>query len=1374
MCYFYGFIMHKLLLILLISLVSIIDIKAQSVTIGTTNVRSTAFGPCNTNATDSSYGRYMYLYSSSNFGLMEHGDTITSLEFYKGSDADLTGKVEMRILLKLTDSINLDTPNINWFLESVGTDVVEVYKGNPVSITSGVEGFKKFSLNQTSFAYDTAKGRNLVVFVEYHHFAGNTININWAVNNKARNPNYDNYQTKFVRGRGDTIPDRTTSNTDYHPSMVINFPRYNKDLAVIKHYSLGKLPVPLGNEDSMKAIVENVGKRDIDSLLMYVKSRGANNLTDSFWLYDIKVDEVRYITYTGLSPVNFGLDTVTISVVKDDNSDNNVQGSYRLANKNLYSYRNTLAPVSPSGIGFGNGFDGDFVAKFYSNTPKKINQVSVNFGFLGRTYQMGLWEANGTNGNPGTLVYMTDTLTSTQAFTVLPVLPAVSVSGNFFVGIRQVGTANVAFGFQSEVPVRRNTFLFTQPAGNTNWIDFAPGAPFKFMIEPRIQEGHDVAAIGISQPKDTVIVFGTDTIAPVVKILNYGSVDQTTPFNTIVEGYYNGNLIYTDTQSDTLSAGLTRDITFTKSFVLKDPGSYQIVAYTNLATDSVPVNDTFRKRIIVPKYTEILVDSVTAPKGTIDYKFRDTLAPKAWVSHQGIRNETMSFTTTFEIFAFSGSNLVYTSNRKDTLSPFESKMLTFDSTFYPNALNDYVVRVIVVPDTLSHKDTFIDGFDVLKELDVSPSFSYDPTVNGVYELNEDIIYTSVLVANSSSKNANGIECKYELFDATKNRIWRDSTTLSIMAGLSTIVDLPIINCDVEGEFELRVYTILAGDQYPENDTLIVPFKVQKSNDVSPVKAILPFASQVVEASTTPFRPIIQVNNLGLADQPVNFYTTLNIYRNDTLVYTDRKLNIVKANDSVEFLFNGFRPNIRGFYSLIAYTELGVDQLRTNDTLYSKFTVGAPYDIVPVSFAMPEQDSLYPQSLITLKPQVTFRNDGFLDADTLFNVEFQATANGVVYYTNTKAIKLNSGQSKQVDFDSTFIPIKKGQSQIYAISALAKDYKPLNDTLTNTITTFIEIDVLADSAYIPNGVDSVMVNTESFLPQFIIKNNGQYFLPDNWDIQCIIKDPTGTEVYNEMSTVSDIDSGKRKATVFSKGFTAVTEGNHNITFISMLQGDQEPLNDTLFVNFYAVTRVDASAIRLVYPNNGQTILTDASAMIFPTIEIGQLAHYPIRDSINAIVEIYTNGSRVYTDTVKTALDSQERRNITFTKGFSRVDKGDYTLVAFTDHPREQVNSNDSISTSFKLDYAVSIKDISIEKLIAYPNPVKKSELVTFEYSGTLDGFIATIYSVDGKLMQKDLVLKENTLALPNELVPAIYFLVLQKENQLFRTTIRIIE
>lgn len=1371
--------MHRIILLLSFFLLFSItkEVKSQSVTIGNgTYLYQPIYGPANISTDDSFYNRSVYLYPSSLFGSLQHGDTIRSIEFQRNGAGSINGGASMRILLKLTDSSNLGTNNINWLTESQKSDVVEVYNDNPSTALGSATGFVKLSFNQNFFEYDTNKGKNLQLFVEYYQTSTATGLFRWYGDISASVPAYQANQSKLLYGSKDTFGVMSTLSSDYHPQIKLNFPRFSKDLEVNSVFSLGKLPVPAGNIDSMKAIVRNAGKYKIDSILMYVRSQGANKLLDSFYIRNIDVNETRYIVFNGLSPDKLGLDTVSLIVSSDDNALNNIKSSYRLANENLYSYRNTNAQVAPGGIGF-NGATGDFVAKFSSNTPKILNQVSVNFGALGRSYRMGIWAADGPNGTPGTILYMSDSLISADPFTVLPVFPPVNVNGNFYAGIRQLGTQNVAFGFQNENPVRLNTFLYTSPAGNTNWIDFAPLSPFRFMIEPRLQAKNDVAPIKIISPKEvSLYAHQIDTITPKVTILNYGVNDQNASFSTTYECYKDGVLIYRNSVLDTLSSGARRDISFYDSLYINQTGTYQVTVYTSLNSDDVVLNDTIRGTFQAIPYKEILVDSITEPRGIIDYKLRDTIAPKAWISHQGIQNNEVGFTAIFEIYAFSGSNLVYTSSIRDSIKPNESKMLTFDSTFYPIQLNEYITRVTIIPDTASRAfpDTFSSSFDVEKGLDVSPSFSFDPTIDGVYELNKDIIYTSVLVSNTSSQNANNFKCVYQLFDSERKTIWKDSTTLSIKAEESAFVDMPIIYCEEEGTFELFVYTALIGDEYPENDTLIVPFTVQKSNDVLPKTAILPSPGQIVQQSNTPFKPRIQVNNIGLADQDNFFFTTLKIYKDDLEIYSSRTSSQVKANDSVQFVFDWFTPKDKGYYSLMAITELTEDQLVINDTFRAKFTVDAPFDVVPLSFSMPEPDSTYEQSLDVLKPQITFTNSGFDDIPILFDVHFEAHSKGERFYKDTKQITLNSGESKQVAFDSTFIPTKAGAIQIYAISAYMDDYRVFNDTLIKTIYTEKKIDVSIDSLYVPNDVDSLLINTSSFLPQFVIKNEGIFNLPDNWNIQCIIKDPSNSTVYFENSTVSDLDSGLRKVTVFSKRFTPRLEGYHEITFISNLEDDQEPLNDTLRFKFYAALKYDADAVSMVYPSNGQTIDTDVSGVFVPTLEVAQHANYTIRDSVKVVMEIFSDGNMIYTDTVETSLNPLELKNITMNKSFSKEHKGAYQIIAFTKYGKDQVTANDSLSAIFNLDYPLSIKTVQTEKLSAYPNPIAKGQTLHFDYSGSLDLYKAKIYAVDGKLMAENLTLSDNSLRLPDHLNSAIYFVVLHKDNALIRTVIQIKE
>ncbi|MBK8685859.1 MAG: hypothetical protein IPN26_13250 [Bacteroidetes bacterium] len=135
------------------------------------------------------------------------------------------------------------------------------------------------------------------------------------------------------------------------------------------------------------------------------------------------------------------------------------------------------------------------MAKFNSNIGQnypynlnnpEINEIKVDFAAGGQPYQVGIWDATGPGGTPGTLLWQSASATSAPGTAFISV-PNISVSGDYFVGVRQTGTTNVSFGYQSESPIRPQTFYFTSPTGNTVWTDFAPNSPFRFSIEVTVR-----------------------------------------------------------------------------------------------------------------------------------------------------------------------------------------------------------------------------------------------------------------------------------------------------------------------------------------------------------------------------------------------------------------------------------------------------------------------------------------------------------------------------------------------------------------------------------------------------------------------------------------------------------------------------------------------------------------------------------------------------------------------------------------------------------------------------------------------------------------------------------------------------------------------
>jgi hypothetical protein len=1358
---------RNLILTILFLFTSVIAGLAQSTTIGSGTFTSPVYGPANTVVTDSAYSRHIYIYPSTLLGGLQHGDTISSLEFRRDGTNALIGNVNMKIFLKMTDSADLGTTTVNWLLESISSGVVKVYDKDPTSDIGSTAGFVRFGFNINDFAFDTSKGENLQIFIEYTQSTAQTNQINWAYDNASTQSGYAVNQVKYIRGTGKP-QDRTNSSNERHPQVRINYPRYSQDAQVNIAYALGKLPLPHGNPDSVKTRIQNVGKNDIDSLKIYMKSSGVNNLIDSTWIYNLKIGTTRYFTLPALLPVNKGIDTLTVQIASDENSLNNSHSIYREEHFNIYSYKDPFTGPNAGGIGF-NGQTGDFVAKFHSDSAKKINQVSVAFAFLGTDYQMGIWSANDTSGLPDTLIYMTDSLKTVTQNTILPVLPSVDVEGDFYVGIRQLGNTNVGFGYQDESPVRINTFFYATPYGNTNWIDFAPDAPFRPLIEPRLQEQHDLAAITMTSPSstDTFDYLYIDTIAPQAVIVNYGWEDQLTPFNTTYEVYKDGILIYTSTVSDTLSSGLSRTLTFAKTLFPNSPGKYITKAYTQLPDEQVVDNDTMYSSFVVDEYADVIVTSIDVPKGDLDFKLLDTMAPRATIQNLARYNKTITYTASFEIFV-GGSQLVYKDTVHGSIAPNDINQITFDTSYFPTAFYFHTTRVIITPDSLTSPDTFTSEFNIIKKVDVLPSFAFDPIINGVYEVNIDTIYPVIRIENAGTIAQGPFKFYTEIRDTGNKIVWRDSIILTMQGESSKLQSMDEYPCDEVGDYKFRAITYLAGDEYPENDTLNINFTVQKSNDVTVSGSLTPLANEVIEPSTNPIVPQFTVENLGKLNQTTSFDVVLEIYKDTAKVYTNTQQTKSLIGLASTVNFSNFVPNIKGIYRAVCYTKLPSDQVRDNDTLVIDFTVGAPYDIEPFEIVFPKPDSSYQLNSETLRPKVWFRNNGFLDADSAFDVRFEGHYQGSRVYSNVKRIVLNSEDSILVQFDSSFQVSGFGQMEIWAISSLDNDYKKLNDTLVRNVIGVKDYDVGFDSIVTPGPTDTFLVRVEEFTPTVIIKNLGDKDITSPFPIYCKITSPTGSVVYNETNNVPLLDSAKRRTVILPKPYICTQVGEYIIAFTNGFADDQEPNNNILTYTFYSDIRLDPAPIQMVFPPK-DTALPNNIGTVFPVVKVQQMLSYNIPDTFPVILEIKRTGSIIYTDTVWADLKADESRDFTFSKALPVDVVEDYSILVYSDYIKEQNRSNDTLVSNYSVMDPNSIVSPEGQHISVYPNPVssKKGELFV-KADFDLTQHKVQVFSAVGQQIGP-VTVSNNSVAIPKNLPEGVYFIRIQYDNYVLHSS-----
>jgi len=449
----------------------------------------------------------------------------------------------------------------------------------------------------------------------------------------------------------------TVANTygAYRPETYLGFSIAN-DMEVMQVYTLGKLPVPYAVPHQIVTAVANNGNSTVHNVNVTLSVTGANTHSEVIQIDSLESGYYMELPFSDWSPSNAGTNNITVSVPSDDINANNSKSITQLISANTYNYAyGPFPPTADGGVGF-TGASGDFVAKYHSGSAVSVDQIAVNFSAAGQPYQVGIWDASGTGGTPGTLLWQSASQTAIAGITTLTVSPKVHVNGDFFVGIRQTGTTNVSMGYQIESPIRSGAFFLATPTGSTTWYDFAPGNDFRLMIEP-ILTLNDVGVSTLDFPLNGSNNNVTANIAPKATITNFGVANQSSAFNVTMDIYNASDVkVYTSTKSLTLNSGASQQVTFDATFN-PSAGNYDANCYTSLGTD---VDNTNNMKSTSFNYSQFslnltaliqgLYNGISMVSDTVTVELRDTTAPytlqaskKVILNSSG--NGTVNFTT---------------------------------------------------------------------------------------------------------------------------------------------------------------------------------------------------------------------------------------------------------------------------------------------------------------------------------------------------------------------------------------------------------------------------------------------------------------------------------------------------------------------------------------------------------------------------------------------------------------------------------------------------------------------------------------------------------------------------------------------------------
>ncbi|MBT8326575.1 MAG: hypothetical protein KJP21_02560 [Bacteroidia bacterium] len=499
--------------------------SAQYTQIGDGGLESNLYGPFTTNSASQYFSRYAYIYPSASFSDLDHGDTLTALAFKTAINNGLSGSTNLRIFVKSSSQSQFGSGALNWLAET-RNGMMEVFNGSPNAFINSKPGFSLFPFNQgNGFRFDTTGGANhLQILIEYTQQASQE-SLDWYCENSQTVPQFVSInECKYVRGTGS--PDSIcTSNTSTKPTIRLFYPRNNNDLEVNEIQCFHERPVLMEQSDSIKVLVRNIGKESIIGSEAYLSASGTHNYSDTVSIPSLASLESAEIVFAKKSSKKVGAETLVVSLSSDDESENSTNSITRQVTYNTYAY--SQQNQSSNNLGFTNQ-RGVIVAKFYSTASNEIAFVDVEFNSVGQLFQLEVYEEQATAELPGNLIYQSDTLSTINGSNRVEISSTLLVSGNFYVGVRQVDSQNFFLASKPEEPLISNSFYFLHPYADSVWLDLSSWINQRVAIRPSVITGNDlfVSVIDIPSANDTFFYSKTDSIAIEATVINQGYLPQ--------------------------------------------------------------------------------------------------------------------------------------------------------------------------------------------------------------------------------------------------------------------------------------------------------------------------------------------------------------------------------------------------------------------------------------------------------------------------------------------------------------------------------------------------------------------------------------------------------------------------------------------------------------------------------------------------------------------------------------------------------------------------------------------------------------------------------------------------------------------------------
>ncbi|RAK67945.1 T9SS type A sorting domain-containing protein [Hymenobacter edaphi] len=245
------------------------------------------------------------------------------------------------------------------------------------------------------------------------------------------------------------------------------------DAEVQAIYALGKTPA--GTPQTVQAVIRNAGSTPLSGVPVTLAVTGATTFNNSQLTGNIPVGGTATVTFTNytIPAAATGTNTLTVSLLADDNLTNNTQTYSQLITTNSFSYVSNTATINANNsVGFGATATAAFVVRYNTTVARRLTSVVANIGdpaSVGNTvYGVVVSSTGAVLGRSANYVVTTADVNQRRTF---PLTTPVNVAvGDFFVGLVQtpsISTQYFPMSYVPQTPTRPGTFYTISPFSAT-------------------------------------------------------------------------------------------------------------------------------------------------------------------------------------------------------------------------------------------------------------------------------------------------------------------------------------------------------------------------------------------------------------------------------------------------------------------------------------------------------------------------------------------------------------------------------------------------------------------------------------------------------------------------------------------------------------------------------------------------------------------------------------------------------------------------------------------------------------------------------------------------------------------------------------------